>query len=176
MAFEMFLEFPNPATTPNGTTKVSGESVDKAHPNAIPVTGVSFGVENTTSIGSATGGAGAGKAKFDALEITKNVDASTPYLFSLVGTGSHLSDAALFIRKSGAPTDYLVYRFKLVVVQQIKWSAANGDRAPEETVTLEFGAMQVSYTPVSANGTPQKAITQTWNQLTNSSTLEVPGT
>jgi type VI secretion system secreted protein Hcp len=174
MAFDIFLDFPNPPSTSSGDIKVVGESTDKAHLNAIPVTSVSFGVENSTSIGSATGGAGAGKARFDALEITKNVDASTPYLFNLVGLGAHFPDAELSIRKSGASSDYLIYRFKMVCVQQIKWSGGNGDDAPQETVSLAFGSMQVNYTPTSANGKPAKSISQSWNQVTNSSMLDMP--
>jgi hypothetical protein len=41
--------------------KIVGESVDKTHPNTIAVTAFSFGIENPTTIGSASGGAGAGK-------------------------------------------------------------------------------------------------------------------
>ena len=175
MAFDMFLEFQNAVATPSGTIKVEGESGDKAHPKSIPLASVSLGVENTTSIGSASGGVGAGKAKLDAIAITKSIDSTTPYLYSLVGTGGHFSDAALYIRKSGAPNDYLIYRFKMVFVTDIKWSAANGDDAPQETVKLVCGSMQVEYTPLSPTGVAQKAILTVWNQVTNSATADVPG-
>src|ERR1043166_9280353 len=105
MAVEMFLEFQNPVKLPSGTAKVVGESADKAPPNAIAVSSVSFGVENATNIGSSQTGAGSGKAKFDGLEVTKNVDAATPYFFSMAGSGDHFTEAALYIRTAGASTD-----------------------------------------------------------------------
>jgi hypothetical protein len=41
----------------------------------------SFGVENPTTIGSATGGAGAGKIKFNEFSITKTTDSASPNFF-----------------------------------------------------------------------------------------------
>jgi type VI secretion system secreted protein Hcp len=174
MAFDMFLEFPNPAV---GTTlpRVQGEVADRWHEKTIALRDVAFGIENTVTIGSASGGAGAGKAKFSSVEITKSVDSASPALFGLVGTGGHFPDAMLYVRRAGATSDYLVYRFKMVFVSEIKWSGANGDDTPEESIKLEFGAMQVNYTPQTSAGIPTaKAISAVWNQVTNSATLDVP--
>jgi len=95
----------------------------------------------------------------------------------LVGTGAHFTDASLYIRKAGAtaPVDYLIYKFKLVLVSQMKWAAANGDDSPQETVTFQYGALQVNYTPQTATGGPGRTVTQTWNQVTNTSTFDIPG-
>jgi len=174
MAFDMFLEFPNPVA---GTTlpKVQGEVQDASHPKTIALRDVAFGIENAVTIGSATGGAGAAKAKFDSMQITKGVDSASPFLFSLVGTGGHFPDATLYVRKGGATADYLVYKFKMVFVSEIKWSGANGDDTPEESIKLVFGAMQVNYTPQTQAGALQpKPVVATWNQVTNSTTLDMP--
>jgi type VI secretion system secreted protein Hcp len=102
------------------------------------------------------------------LEVSKPVDSTSAGLFGAVGTGQHFSDASLYVRKSGAATDYLVYKFKLVYVTSIKWSGSNGDDHPQET--LAHGAMQVAYTPQGPTGAPAKPVTGTWNQVTNTPT------
>jgi type VI protein secretion system component Hcp len=81
----------------------------------------------------------------------------------------------LYVGRAGAGNDYLVYHFKMVFVQQITWAGANGDDTPQETVSLQVGAIQVSYTPTSGTGTRLQPISQAWNQVTNNAVLDVPG-
>jgi type VI secretion system secreted protein Hcp len=175
MAFDVFLEFPNSGQSPGGAPRIVGESVDKSHPNTIAVTAFSFGIENPTTIGSATGGAGGGKAKFMTLDVSKPVDSTSASHFSALGAGQHFTDASLYVRKAGAAADYLVYKFKMVFVTSIKWSGSNGDDHPQETVDLVYGAMQVAYTPQTPTGALGKQVTGTWNQVTNSTDFTIPG-
>ena len=49
----------------------------------------SFGIENPTTIGSATGGAGAGKIKFNEFTIKKTTDSASPAFFGNAESGSH---------------------------------------------------------------------------------------
>ena len=58
----IFLEFAGDVIGVSGETKVIGENTDSKHQNMVPVSAFAFSVENKQSIGSATGGAGAGKA------------------------------------------------------------------------------------------------------------------
>ena len=88
----------------------------------------------------------------------------------------HFSDATLYIRKAGVGTDYLIYKFKLVFINNIKWTGSSGDDLPQETLSIAYGAMQVSYTPQSSTGVPSgKALLGTWNQVTNTPDLVVRG-
>jgi len=48
-----------------------GSSTDEKHKDEHEISDFSFGVENPTTIGSATGGAGAGKIKFNEFTIKK---------------------------------------------------------------------------------------------------------
>jgi type VI secretion system secreted protein Hcp len=50
-------------------------------PRAFEIKDFSFGIENPTTIGSATGGAGAGKIKFNEFSITKTTDTASPNFF-----------------------------------------------------------------------------------------------
>ena len=54
----------------------------------IQIKSFNCGVENPATIGSATGGAGAGKAKFNQLTVDKDVDSTTPQVFQRLARAS----------------------------------------------------------------------------------------
>src|SRR5438034_3101761 len=81
---------------------VSGPSKDPAHAGAFEIKDFSFGVENPTTIGSATGGAGAGKIKFNEFTIKKTTDKASPAFFKNCATGAHYKTVIIAIRKAGS--------------------------------------------------------------------------
>jgi type VI secretion system secreted protein Hcp len=176
MATDVFLEFAGDVLGVQGETKVLGESSDKSHPNTVAVSEFTFSVENKQTIGSATAGAGAGKAVFNSLIISKPVDAASPALFATLGSGGHFPQLNLFVRKAGAAAaDYLVYRFKLVFVTKIEWSDSTGDDVPTEQVEFTYGALQVQYAQQNPTGQLAAPKQQAWSQVTNQPNFTVPG-
>src|SRR5437588_9037878 len=120
MPFNAFIWFDNSA---GGKVVIPGDGQDTstyAHAkDAFEIKDFSFGVENPTTIGSATGGAGAGKVKFNEFTIKKTTDKATPLFFRVSATGDHFPTATLYIRKAGpnAPvssTPFLIYKFGTV--------------------------------------------------------------
>jgi len=113
-------------------------------PADLPLTNVvswSLGVSNSVSVGSASGGAGAGKATFDDLTITKKVDASSPKLISACASGKHFADATLVVTANGTTN---TYRLKEVFVTSVKQSDdGSTDTNPLEKVTLTFGSFEL---------------------------------
>ncbi len=92
MALDMFIDFAAggaPVNAPSSRGPVQGESLDQTYPNTIQISSFVFGVQNPTTIGSSSAGAGAGKAQFQALKFTKNVDRASLGLFTALATGSH---------------------------------------------------------------------------------------
>src|SRR4051794_39288982 len=72
--YDCFMRLdPGPADT-----QITGESVDQTYKGYIQIKSFDMGIENPTTIGSMSGGAGAGKAKFDELTVEKPVDSTTP--------------------------------------------------------------------------------------------------
>jgi type VI secretion system Hcp family effector len=160
-ATDIYLKFDN---TPNAPG-LQGESIDKAYPNAIKVSEFSWGIENPVTIGSA--GAGAGKAKFEELEIKKPVDAGSPGLMAALGKGAMIPNAWLVVRGDSAQKDaYVQYRLKTVFVTKINNAAAAGDEGVYETVTLQVGGLQQRYVQTRANGT-LNPIVNGWDQMVN---------
>src|SRR3954470_19839832 len=83
-------------------TQITGDSIDKDYRGWTEIKSFSMGVENPTTIGSQTAGAGAGKAKFDELEIEKNVDSTTPQIWQRMAQGRHFAGIEIVARKAGA--------------------------------------------------------------------------
>ena len=170
MAFDAFIYF----TSNQGMPAVKGESQDSVFSaqSACDVLSFEWGAENPTSIGSATGGAGAGKVKFDTLSITKRVDTASPALFQICASGGHFKTATLALRKAGSGGDkagkpYLQYTFKTVFITKITNSGSGGDDLPTEVVEFAFGALEVSYAKQNKDGTLAAANLGNWNQITN---------
>lgn len=183
MAMDSFLYFPSAAKAAAGDIQVKGESQDPEYTgkNAIELQEFSFGMENSTTIGSATSGAGAGKAKFDDFTIQKTVDSATPSLLSACGSGANFPSMVLEVRKAGGtsggkPQAYLQYTFQTVFVTKIDWSGGPGTDAPMESVTFAYGAMKVQYSPQSATGALGNPQSAAWSQLTNSPNVQLAAT
>jgi len=116
----------------------------------------SFGVENPTTIGSATGGAGAGKVKFNEFTIKKTIDKASPAFFRACATGSHYAKVTITVRKSGGDT---TFDFGTVFVSGIKWVPADGPANSLEEITFLAGSMKVT-----ADGS-----VSCWDQVLNKS-------
>ncbi len=181
MASNAFLVFSKPAKAGGGTISPQGETQDATFKslNGIEISSFTFGLDNPTTIGSVSAGAGAGKAKLQQLTIKKTVDNASPQLLLACGLGAHFPQVDLYIRKAGSGTkggtmgSYLVYNFAMVFVTDVTWS--NGDEAPEEEVTLVYGALQMAYYPQSASGQlAAKPTMAQWSQVTNQPTFTIP--
>lgn len=114
----------------------------------------SFGVENPTTIGSATGGAGAGKIKFNEFTIKKATDKASPLFFKNCCAGSHYKNVTIELRKAGpdpksSSKPFLRYHFQTVFTTKIDWSGP-GDEGPEESITFVYGSVKIDYQPQNA--------------------------
>ena len=180
MACDNFLTFLGAAKGGNLSTAAKqpvGETQDVHHGGSMEIKSFEFGAENPTTLGSSSGGAGAGKVKFQNFKVTKEVDYASVPLYIACAAGAHFPAVALQIRKSGGDqNDYLVYLFKMVYVTSISWSGGGGEEAPEETVEFIYGSMGLKYIPQKSDGTQsgQKSI-GSWSQVTNQPTMSVPG-
>jgi type VI secretion system Hcp family effector len=174
MAVDAFIWFKeDPASgmkAPVGETQ--DEVYSKKDNRAFEIKDFSFGVENPTTIGSATSGAGAGKCKFNEFTIKKTTDSASPAFFRNCAAGAHYKKVVLEMRKSGgdpskAGTPFLTFYFETVFTTKIDWSGP-GDEGPEESITFVYGKLVVEYTPQSASGLQGgKKFIDGWNQILN---------
>jgi type VI secretion system secreted protein Hcp len=134
------------------------------------VSDYSFEIEQTLSIGSHSTGAGAGKISFAPFSITRVIDRASPLFFQMSCSGEPFKFVHLALRKAGGGAQqtgviYLRYDFKLVAVKTISYSY--DDEAPKETITFEYGGLQIRYRQQKADGTFEAAIPAGWNRVTN---------
>ena len=172
MAVDAFIWFRSaPAgTTPEGEVKDELFSKEKA----FEIKDFSFGIENPTTIGSATGGAGAGKIKFNEFTIKRTTDKASPVFFKNCCVGAHYESVTIAMRKAGgdaakAGREFLRFRFDTVFTTRIDWSGP-GDEGPEESITFVYGKLGVKFTPSEAASRPVSA---GWDQVRNKEASDV---
>jgi type VI secretion system secreted protein Hcp len=175
MAVDTFIWFD--ATGAAGMKQPKGETTDdffsKTTPNpAFELKDWSFGVTNKSSIGSATGGAGSGKAEFNEFTITKSVDSASPLFFQNCVAGAHYKTVTLACRKAGVGPavsggPYLVYQFATVFTTKVEWK--HSDEGPTEEITFVYGAFNINYKAQKADGTMASStpVVGSWSVLTN---------
>jgi type VI secretion system secreted protein Hcp len=133
----------------------SGISAQIGGLGPFAVSSFSWGVENAISIGSVSGGGGAGKATFQDLHLTRNVDVHSPALMVALASGKHYDTATItYGDKKGTPT--LRLELKFVFLKSMSIDGSNGS-APAEKLVLACGAVTLSYMDASGS----------WNQLKN---------
>jgi type VI secretion system secreted protein Hcp len=138
---------------------IPGESADKSHSKEIDILSILW----SNAVPSSSGGAASTKlAPENLLSVTKYIDKSTPKLFEALATGKHIDDATLVVRKAGStPVEYLKYTLQDIMVTSYSTSGS-GDR-PTESISFNYGKIEVQYTELNADGTPGKVTVQGWD-------------
>ncbi len=136
-----------------------------------------FDIEQTLNIGSQSSGAGAGKVTFNPFSITRSIDIASPILYQMACSGTAFETVTLALRKSmgagaaaigGEDTSggiFLRFDFKLVAVKTISW--AHDETSPKETVSFEYGGLQMRYMRQKAEGSFDTVIAGGWNRVKN---------
>jgi type VI secretion system secreted protein Hcp len=98
----------------------------------------------------------------------QNACAGTPFQYVYLGLRKS-SGGGLASTADIAGQFFVLFTFGLVAVKTISW--AHDDESPQETITFEFGAMQIQYAQQLQNGTLDAAKVAAWNRLTNTATM-----
>jgi type VI secretion system Hcp family effector len=153
----------------NDNTELIQPFKDAGPGNIFEVEDYSFDIEQTLSIGSQSTGAGAGKVSFNPFSITRKIDMSSPVFYENACSGKPFRNVYLGLRKSAGTEAtgifFLLFTFKLVAVKTVGW--AHDDEAPKETVTFEYGGLQIRYGRQAADGSIAALIPGGWNRVKN---------
>jgi len=157
--------------------KSTGTGQKGAKSSLFEIEDFSFDIEQTLNIGSQSTGAGAGRVTFNPFSITRKIDCSSSLLYQMACSGTPFQTVCLGLRKSSGGNVsgkmYLVFVFKLVAVKTISWSY--DDESPKETVTFEYGGLQVYYGAQQADGVIQDLVAGGWNRVKNISDTDALG-
>jgi type VI secretion system secreted protein Hcp len=137
--------------------------------NIFEVEDYSFDIEQTTTIGSQSTGAGAAKVSFNPFSITRKIDLSSPTFFYYSCSGKSFKNVYLGLRKAAGTEAsgafFLLFTFKLVAVKTLGWAA--DEESPKETVTFAYGGLHISYAKQEQNGQMKTLFADGWNQVKN---------
>lgn len=153
MAVDMFIKIGD----------IAGESQDAKHGKEIDVLSWSWGMSNSGSA-HAGGGAGSGKVSVQDLSFTKWVDASSPKLMLACCNGKHYDSALLTVRKAGEkPVEYIKVKMTEVLITSVTTGGSGGEDRLTENVSLNFGEVNLDYTPQDTKGAAGTAIPFSWD-------------
>lgn len=162
----------NPTNPSLGSLVPVGETQDNNFLNqkeTFRVSSFDLGVTNTTNIGSATTGAGAGKATFQKFVITKPVDKYSSGLFLDLTKGTFLKSAEITVRKvpgNGMAVPFAQYLMKQVAITDIHVTSGTS-RPATETIQGEYGAIQFVIYQQMPDGTTKVGSAGGWSQVLN---------
>jgi len=134
---------------------IEGESTDDKHKNEIELESWSWGLAQAGSgTHSGAGGSGAGKAHFQDLHCVSKVNKATPKLMLACATGQHIDEVNLCVRKAGGTQlEYLKIKMTQVLISSYQSGGAqHGDLVPTDQYSLNYGKVEVQYTPQDAKG------------------------
>jgi type VI secretion system secreted protein Hcp len=160
MAVDMFLKI----ATVDGETKDKAKIADKE----IDILAWSWGISNsgTAHMG---GGAGAGKANFQDISVTKYVDSASHALMLGCATGEHFATAKLTVRKAGkTPIEYIVIEMHEVMITSVSTGGSGGEDRLTENISLNFGKVTFTYTTQKVDGTADAKLPFTYDIAANS--------
>ena len=148
---------------------VDGESTDEKHKGEIELLSFSFGATNHVSIGSASGGAGAGRVAMSEFNFQKKIDKASAVLLQSCCTGAHFDTVTLTCRKAGKEQQqFLTIEFSTVFVSSVQYSGSAGsDVLPSDSVSLAFGKIKFEYKEQKPDGSLGGAIIGGWDLIKN---------
>jgi type VI secretion system secreted protein Hcp len=157
MAVDMFLKL----------GKLGGESRDAKHKGEIDVLAWSWGASNSGTAHTG-GGAGAGKVNVQDLSVTKYVDIATPEIFLHCCNGKHIDEATLIVRKAGGdPLEYITIVMTDCMITSLSTGGSGGEDRLTENVTINFGAVKLTYKEQTEKGVAGKAPSVGWSMSKN---------
>jgi type VI protein secretion system component Hcp len=146
--------------TPVITAQMSLETGDSSVLGPTPIVNFTLGGTNSTTIGSATGGAGAGKVAFAPLTVTKMLDSLSIVLLTHLANGNHFKEVKIEVFGAG---NVLIATYKLKTAFVTGDVVGGESMSLTEQTTFVFGVLE---SDVTVGGTTFHSC---WNQITNAS-------
>lgn len=157
MAVDMFLKIDG----------IKGESADKVHKAEIEVLSWSWGVTQSATTHSGSGG-GSGKANVQDITITKWLDAASPKLLMACLVGTHVKEALLTVRKAGErPLEYVKIKLSDALVSSVQTGGAGSDDRLTETIGLNFAKVYLDYSAQKADGSGEPPVPMAFDIAAN---------
>ena len=146
---------------------IAGESKDTNFSGQIALLSFSHGGEQTSSIGTGTGGHGAGKVSLHPVTITAHFDKSTVPVFKNMCNGTHIATGTLSAVKAGANRKPY-YKVELKTMFVTSWMVSAVDEHPIVSITFAYDQIKHEYYTQDDKGTVALANSYSYSTSTNS--------
>jgi hypothetical protein len=150
-------------------TLADGDAVTVNGGQLFALEGFSFSEQNSLTIGGQSGGAGAGKATLNPLQLTFSQLGLQSVLLQALTTGSHFKEVDVlgYSQANQLVTDD---SFGLVLASNL-----GADSSGATQVTLEYGSQEIQQSVQLANGSLSSPVTASWNQVSNTADFSTDG-
>ncbi len=148
---------------------IKGESTDEKHKDSIEVLSYNWGVSQMASAAavSATSSSAGERADFQDLSITKLMDKSSPLLMKACAKADPIKEVKLELcRATGSKQTYMEYKLKHVIISSVSTGGGGGGEATE-SVTFNYGTIELTYTPFDREGKAQGKVPAGWDLMKN---------
>lgn len=141
-----------------------GESKDAKHAGECDVLAWSWGVSQSGTMHSGTGGGG-GKCNVQDVSVTKWVDKASPNLLMFCANGTQFPEAKLTVRKAGTtPLEYIIVTMVDCIITSVSTGGSGGEDRLTENVSLNFAKVKFEYTAQKQDGSADgAAIPMAWD-------------
>jgi type VI secretion system secreted protein Hcp len=158
--YDAFLKIEGPPLT--------GESSDDKHKGEIEIFDFAFNAKHAQTMGSGTGGSGAGRVALSGFRFSKRTDTTSPLLFQHCAAGTHFDKMTVCLRRAGkTQQEYLKYTFGTTFIESVECGGLKGEDITTETITFAYGRIGIDYAPQKADGNLGAAIHGGWDALAN---------
>lgn len=142
---------------------VTGESVTHGHEGAVELSSWSFGLRTAASVGGS--GAGAGKTRWDTIDVTMPTTAALPQFMSLCATGRLVKHAVLRAETASgeSPFEWLRLTLTDVLVAHVASGASAPDDRSDDQASLAFSSIMIEKFSRGPDGTLGVPVTFAWN-------------
>ena len=158
MAFDGFIKLKD----------IDGESADTRHQGWIEISGCNMEILQTVSTtASSAGGAAAERADFSEFRFTKVMDKSSPQLALACAKGTHFDTVTVELCRAGTEKiKFMEIKLADCLISAIAMNA--GGDFPAETVHLDYGKIQWTYTQQNRQGgTARGNVAAGWDRRKN---------
>jgi type VI secretion system secreted protein Hcp len=133
--------------------EIKGESMDSKHKDEIELTSWSWGVSNSGTMASGSGG-GEGVASLQDFHFTHFVDKASTSLMVACASGAHIKEATITSRKAGKDQqEYLIFKLNDIIITSVSPGGTGEGGGTAESVTLQAAKYVVEYHPQKQDGT-----------------------
>lgn len=149
---------------------IPGESDAKGFANQIPLLTWAWGVTSPTSIGTAGGGAGAGRPVPEKFVFAATTGIQSPKILTAVNTGLNLQKALLSCVRPGGRAQFTFLTLELQDVRLTSYEVTphHSTAQPMDVVSLVFTKVTYRVTEQDRDGSTGQTVESTFDYRTNS--------